>query len=67
MKHHDLKYNFTAREMISYYDLAFQTTIMFIDQLLPILVILMNIRTINFQVYITNLMKGMGLTRYIHM
>ena len=65
LREQDLKYNFTARKHISYTVLAIQSCVMLIDIFFPIVAIIYNIQTINFQWYLTNLMKGWGLEKYV--
>ena len=54
----DLKYSFLARSTTEPYSLTYQIPVCLIDIFAPMLVMVVNIRTVNFVKYLISLMKG---------
>ena len=64
LRRNDIKDHYTRRENITVEEIPFEVLICFFDIFLPILGILLNIRTVNFRKYLKSLMKGLGKEKY---
>ena len=58
LREHDLKFNFLNRRPLTLPSAPTQIIVFLTDGFLPIILIIFNIRTVNFRKYLKNLMKG---------
>ena len=60
----DLKFNYIARKEVRLSQMPVQITICIIDIFLPLVVLMYNIKTINFEKYLKNLLKGWNYQKH---
>lgn len=60
LKHYSLNYRYVKKASMNTVELIFGTILLLWQVLLPILVMMVNVRSVNFKKYLFNIMKGYG-------
>lgn len=64
LRNHDLKFSFLHRQEMDGHEIPLEIFIFFVDTMLPLVAIFINIRTVNFKKYLKNLIKACGINQH---